>query len=341
MEEKMNWKISEVKQRGKATFKAGYWKCVLVAFIMTLVTGGLGSCSSNMSGFNMNKSSASDSVVDDDMDLEDILSGNIEADDMDELNDTVDQLANELVSSPYLGAIVGVVIGIFVIALIVSCAISFFLIMPLTVGALKFFKDASEHREYDIGRIGYSFSGHYMNIVKICFLMSLKTFLWSLLLFIPGIIKSYEYRMIPFILTDDPTISSADAFKRTKEMMNGNKWHSFLLDLSFFGWILLACITLGIVGVLYAFPYIYCTEAELYLTLRGLVYGQGVQGQFNDPTPAAGPSAYDAAPEVHEIGSDTGSFASSYTGNTTSDTPAFGDERNRTDGSDKPFNTPY
>ncbi len=119
----MNWKISEVKQRGKATFKAGYWKCVLVAFIMTLVTGGLGSCSGNMSGFNMNKSSASDSVVDDDMDLEDILSGNIEADDMDELNDTVDQLANELVSSPYLGAIVGVVIGIFVIALIVSCAI--------------------------------------------------------------------------------------------------------------------------------------------------------------------------------------------------------------------------
>ena len=178
-----------------------------------------------------------------------------------------------------------------------------------------------------------------MNIVKITFLMSFKIFLWSLLFIIPGIIKSYEYRLIPLILTDDPTISSADAFRRTKEMMTGNKWHTFLLDLSFFGWILLAICTCGIVGILYVFPYIYCTEAELYLTLRGLVYGQPAGDQhFADRVPVNTNTSYDNAPYVSSVENEMP--ASDMTGYG-SDTPAFGDDRNRTGGGDKPFNTPY
>ncbi|MCR4786746.1 MAG: DUF975 family protein [Lachnospiraceae bacterium] len=336
----MNWKISEVKGRGKATLKAGYWKCVLVAFIMTLVSGGISSCSGNMSSFsNMNNSTSGSIESDDSLTMDDIVSGNIDADDPEELNRVAEQLANELVDSPYLGTIIGVAIGVIVIALIISLAISYFLIMPLTVGSMKFYKEASEHREYDIGRLGYSFSGHYMNIVKITFLMSFKIFLWSLLFIIPGIIKSYEYRLIPLILTDDPTISSADAFRRTKEMMTGNKWHTFLLDLSFFGWILLAICTCGIVGIFYVFPYIYCTEAELYLTLRGLVYGQPAGDQhFADPVPVNTNTSYDNAPYVSSVENE---MPASDTTGYGSDTPAFGDDRNRMGGGDKPFNTPY
>ena len=56
-------------------------------------------------------------------------------------------------------------------------------------------------------------------------------FLWLLLLVIPGIIKSYEYRMIPYILSENPKVSRQRAFEISKLMMNGNKWDTFVLDL--------------------------------------------------------------------------------------------------------------
>ena len=66
-------------------------------------------------------------------------------------------------------------------------------------------------------------SGNYLNVVKIMFLMNLKIFLWSLLLFIPGIIKSYQYYMIPYILAENPGIDSRRAFELTKEMTDEQK----------------------------------------------------------------------------------------------------------------------
>ena len=44
---------------------------------------------------------------------------------------------------------------------------------------------------------------------------------------IPGIIKAYEYAIIPYILADDAEISSKDAIKKAKKMMKGNKWRLF------------------------------------------------------------------------------------------------------------------
>ena len=62
-----------------------------------------------------------------------------------------------------------------------------------------------------------------MNIVEIMFLKSLYTFLWTLLLIVPGIIKSYEYRMVPYILSENPAIDSKRAFELSKRMMDGQK----------------------------------------------------------------------------------------------------------------------
>ncbi|MEG1409942.1 MAG: DUF975 family protein [Terrisporobacter sp.] len=87
------------------------------------------------------------------------------------------------------------------------------------------------------------------NSVIIMFLMNLFIYLWSLLLLIPGIVKSYEYRMIPYILSEDPNISRSRAFEISKSMMNGNKWNAFELDLSFIGWYLLSVCTLGILSI--------------------------------------------------------------------------------------------
>ena len=107
-----------------------------------------------------------------------------------------------------------------------------------------------------------------MNIVSGIFLQNLFIFLWSLLLIIPGIVKSYQYRMIPYLLAEDPNLSFSEATRLSTEMMSGEKRDAFVLDLSFLGWQLLSCITCGILGVFYVNPYVQATNAELYVALK-------------------------------------------------------------------------
>ena len=51
-------------------------------------------------------------------------------------------------------------------------------------------------------------------------------------------------------------------------MMTGNKWETFVLDLSFFGWNILSAITLGLGRIFYSEPYQMLTNSALYLTLK-------------------------------------------------------------------------
>lgn len=99
-------------------------------------------------------------------------------------------------------------------------------------------------------------------------LMSLFTFLWSLLFVIPGIVKSYSYAMTPYILLDRPELSATEAIKESERMMKGHKMELFILDLSFIGWILLTPLTCGILA-LYVEPYMMTTKAAFYLELKG------------------------------------------------------------------------
>lgn len=108
------------------------------------------------------------------------------------------------------------------------------------------------------------------------FLRGLYIFLWSLLLFIPGIIKSYEYRMVPYLLSECPQMGSSEAFRVSKEMMYGQKMEAFILDLSFIGWEILSVCTCGLVGLFFVNPYKYATNAELFLELKRNYFG----GQF-------------------------------------------------------------
>jgi len=91
--------------------------------------------------------------------------------------------------------------------------------------------------------------------------------LWSFLLIIPGIIKSFSYSMAFFILKDNPEIGAMEAITRSKQMMAGNKWRLFCLCFSFIGWIILACFTFGI-AFLWLIPYMYQSYANFYEELR-------------------------------------------------------------------------
>ena len=85
---------------------------------------------------------------------------------------------------------------------------------------------------------------------------------------IPGIIKAYEYYMVPYLLAENPNMDAKEALERSKEMMYGNKFETFVLELSFIGWDLLSGMTLGILDVLYVRPYKQLTYAALYEALK-------------------------------------------------------------------------
>jgi uncharacterized membrane protein len=99
---------------------------------------------------------------------------------------------------------------------------------PVLVGMNRFFME-NRVSGSKVERIFWVFkSGNYLNVVKTMFLMNLKIFLWSLLLFIPGIIKSYQYYMIPYILAENPGIDSRRAFELSKEMTDGDLLYCIL-----------------------------------------------------------------------------------------------------------------
>ena len=95
----------------------------------------------------------------------------------------------------------------------------------------------------------------------------LSIFLWSFLLIIPGIYKQYQYRMVEYILAEHPDMYYKDVMQLSKDMMAGEKWNAFVLDLSFILWNVGSIITCGTLHVLFVAPYQYLTNAALYRRL--------------------------------------------------------------------------
>lgn len=98
------------------------------------------------------------------------------------------------------------------------------------------------------------------------FLRTLYTFLWSLLLIIPGIVKGLSYAMTPFILEEHPELTASEAIKASMKLMDGHKMDLFILGLTFIGWQLLACLTMGI-GFLFLNPYMNAAYAAFYRSI--------------------------------------------------------------------------
>lgn len=100
------------------------------------------------------------------------------------------------------------------------------------------------------------------------FLRILYTTLWALLFIVPGIVKSLSYAMTPFILEEHPEMTASEAIKASQKLMDGHKMDLFILGLSFIGWALLACLTMGI-GYLFLTPYMNAAYATFYRSISG------------------------------------------------------------------------
>lgn len=146
----------------------------------------------------------------------------------------------------------------------------------------------------------------YKPSLKAMFVSQLYAYLWSLLFFIPGIIKSYAYSMVPYIIYENPNLTPNQAIALSQKLTRGYKWKLFVLDMSFIGWNLLSAFTFGILGLLYVNPYMGLTYAGAYEQLKWAALQEG-RADWSDfgqlppadlwDTPAAEPIMVDPIPE--------------------------------------------
>lgn len=109
--------------------------------------------------------------------------------------------------------------------------------------------------------------GNMKTAIALNFVNGLLVELWSLILIIPGIVKSYAYSMSFFVLADNPEMSQSEARAESVRLMEGNKMRMFLLTLSFIGWYLLSALTFGIL-LFWVIPYVNVTIACFYDELK-------------------------------------------------------------------------
>ena len=152
----------------------------------------------------------------------------------------------------------------------------------LGVGFVDYVLQTSRRQAAGVGTLFDGF-GIFWKALWINILMYIFVFLWSLLLFVPGVIALYRYRLTIYIMLDHPDYSALQCIRESKRMMQGRKGELFVLDLSFLGWYLLGVIPFAMVWIQ---PYTGITYANYYNALRmldeengydpgGGQYGQG------------------------------------------------------------------
>lgn len=259
------WDRKELKAKGKAAYNANKVACIIAALIL-MIAGGLGTGSTASPSVTVrNQLNNNDQAVesyDDSVSGDDALTVEVNGQDLD-IGDVQHNIVPMIAVSSvvFFLVLIAATVGLMVLALVLN---------PLHVGARKFFlQNASDpETKVDGMNVGSVFGRDYRNIVFSMLGTQLINMLWTLLLIVPGIYKAYCWRLVPFIIADDPEISGKEARTKSAVMMNGSKWASFVLDLSFIGWKLIGAITLGIFNIVFTNPYEAATEAELYLALK-------------------------------------------------------------------------
>lgn len=124
----------------------------------------------------------------------------------------------------------------------------------LTIGYWSALIHARTTQDFQLERLFDGFKENIGGRIVLSILKNLFVFLWSLLLIVPGIIKSYSWVLAEYISYKNPEKTYKECLQESAAAMKGHKWGLFLHDLSFIGWAILCCLTLGI-GFLWLMPY--------------------------------------------------------------------------------------
>lgn len=170
--------------------------------------------------------------------------------------------SNEAVNSYYQRVVINPFIGYSL------SFVSLFVLLPLAVGYSNSMRVLLETGDNRLTNNSFSLGfGNWLHGVWGMVLSTIYIFLWTLLLIIPGIIKSYSYALTPYILVEHPEMSANEAIEESMRLMDGHKFDLFYLQLSFIGWAILSILSLGL-GFFWLIPYQMTAQAAFYRDIK-------------------------------------------------------------------------
>ncbi|WKY47610.1 DUF975 family protein [Eubacteriaceae bacterium ES3] len=267
----------ELKKMGRSSFKRHYWVfvllCLLAAFIGAEFQGTLSAVNSFRT---VDAELTADGVV--------FFNGILN-----QMADSVFGRSNgvfaDAINAYYSGS-VGLTIANIIEGLTNSTSVSnvimilssafiyivflFLVIQTFQVACRRVFLEGRNYEKVSFYRLFYLFRiQKYVTVVKAMAVLFVFKFLWTLTI-IGGIIKFYSYRMVPYILAENPDLKPLQAITLSRRMMDGHKWECFILDVSFWGWGILSLLSFGLIGIFYLNPYKLATMSEFYVGVREL-----------------------------------------------------------------------
>lgn len=169
-------------------------------------------------------------------------------------NDAINSYYQRIVINPFIGYSLSFV--------------SLFVLLPLAVGYSNSMRVLLETGDNRLTNNSFSLGfGNWLHVVWGMILSTIYIFLWTLLLIIPGLIKSYSYALTPYILIEHPEMSANEAIEESMRLMDGHKFDLFYLQLSFIGWAILSILSLGL-GFFWLIPYQMTAQAAFYRDIK-------------------------------------------------------------------------
>lgn len=221
--------IGMVKQKASDALRFQYWPIVGIGLLAGVLSGGTVSFSYNQAG--------------------------------------MDNLREAFGNDELFRRIMGLLIGIAITVSVVSLLYLFLVGNVIRVGNAKILLSAYRHERFRITDLFAGFR-QYGRLVGTMALYTLFVTLGFMCFIVPGIIVALGLFEVPYLLSEDPSLSGMDVIRRSWEDMRGHKGELFGLVMSFFGWIILTILTFGVLAIFYTGPYISLSEAGYYHELH-------------------------------------------------------------------------
>lgn len=279
----------ELKRRSRASLKCNYWRAVAVCFIVVFFSTAFTTSTRFITRYN-----AEDKISNNIIEVMGVQSTavsvtklfrDIRAEDPHTISsiidsDTIIQVADATFdpNSAFVNGVKitdhmitdGFSISVFflIIGFILKIIYNIFFTGAIFVGERRFFLENASFSSTNIERVLFIFRfRHFVHPALVMLIRWIKVHLWALTI-VGGFVKRYEYIMVPYIVAENPEITTKDAFALSKKMMMEKKWDVFILDISFIGWHILNIFTAGVLNVFFVNPYKLGTFAALYLDIR-------------------------------------------------------------------------
>ena len=238
----MYWTRSLLKQNAKQVLRESYWRVFLAWLLISLGAGAAAGVLSNIVLF---------------------------------VPTLVVSLATIGSPEAYLAGILFVYLLFLVFILVFNALVT----MPLTVGGIRYtMENRCGYPPLDSVLSPFRNKEQYLNVAKATLMYLLEIFGFTLLFIVPGIVRGYQLRYVPYLLAENPYMSYRRAKELSKALTSGEKSAIFVLDLSFIGWYLLGYLTCGL-GVYFLLPYVQATMAELYAAARAKAFALGLSNE--------------------------------------------------------------